>query len=165
MAGHHITICKKCKKVINQCRCDSKDKALIESICEECKNDEIVEVIKKGCFCNHCHGDTKSPQTECACTEECKTLTQLQDREKTASQLSASNINTPYEALVWLTCANLAEALCLYKKAFLYRNTGIKAYEKIWHLHDAQKWSEIFGFTELVEYYQKLIDIKGRRPK
>lgn len=164
MAGHHITICKECKKVISQCRCDSKDKLLIESICEECnkKEDEMVENIRKGCSCKHCHGNiADDADLGCTCTEGCKTLTKLQDWEETAMRYQSSNGNAAYEALVWLDCINIAERMHLKGKIFFYKNMVIEAYERIGY----HTWSEILGFNELTEYYQKLIDLKASRPK
>lgn len=38
--GHFIVRCRECKKVIEQCRCPSKDKAAYESMCSDCAGAE-----------------------------------------------------------------------------------------------------------------------------
>ena len=130
------------------------------------EDDEIIEKIKRECLCGYCHGSiTKNVGLGCTCTQKCKTLTSLLNKEKIALQYFTSNISTPYESLAWLACANLAREIELNEKVLHYRNMGIMAYEKIGYFHDAKKWSEIFGLTKLVEYYQKLIDLKASRPK
>lgn len=40
MSGHFIEKCKYCSKVISQCRCMDKNKAVILSICDDCKKKE-----------------------------------------------------------------------------------------------------------------------------
>lgn len=43
MSGHYIEKCKKCGKVISQCRCMSCDKTIIvKDLCNECINEKIV---------------------------------------------------------------------------------------------------------------------------
>ena len=172
MTEHYVKVCTRCGAIIAQCRCDSKDKLLVEDICEKCKKegvekeDEIIENIKKGCSCKYCHGSlSDGVGLGCACTQKCKTLTSLLNKEKIALKYFSSKISTPHEALAWLACANLAKEIELNEQVLHYGNMGIMAYEKIGYFHDAKKWSEIFGFTKLVEYYQKLIDLKASRPK
>lgn len=35
--SHYIIMCRKCKKVMGQCRCPSKDKTIHYETCEYCK--------------------------------------------------------------------------------------------------------------------------------
>ena len=35
--GHHTTRCKECDKVMETCRCMSKDKTIIYETCDACK--------------------------------------------------------------------------------------------------------------------------------
>lgn len=172
MSDCYKKVCTECGALIAQCRCDNGNPLLLKGICEVClgetieKENEIVERIKEGCKCGYCHGSiSDGVGLRCACTEECKALTRLRANEQTALGYFSSNVNTPYEALAWFACANLAKKIKLSRKALYYGNMGIGAYEKIGSLHDAKEWSEIFKFTELAEYYQKLIDLKTSRPK
>lgn len=169
MAEHYITICKRCKKVISQCPCDSKDKALIEVTCG-CKktemNDEVnvMKNIEKECLCSCCHSGAQI--IRCTCTKKCKTLANF----KTLANLRIialqyANTNISHEALAWLTCAELAEEIDLSRTAWICRKIAITVYEEIGCFHGAKNWSEIFGLTELVKYYQKLIDLRASRPK
>jgi len=47
--SHFISRCSLCRKVIAQCRCLSKDKKEIHSICQACKGGNMNE---KGKGCN-----------------------------------------------------------------------------------------------------------------
>ncbi len=38
--SHFIKLCKECGKIISQCRCPSKDKTKIYSVCEDCKREK-----------------------------------------------------------------------------------------------------------------------------
>ena len=40
---HYIVKCEKCDKVIEQCRCASKDKITTYEICRECEKKGVVE--------------------------------------------------------------------------------------------------------------------------
>lgn len=37
MSEHFKVMCKKCKIIIMQCRCPSKDKRIVKALCEKCK--------------------------------------------------------------------------------------------------------------------------------
>lgn len=39
--AHFKTLCKECGKVVNTCRCPSKDKEIKYSICQECLDDKV----------------------------------------------------------------------------------------------------------------------------
>lgn len=125
------------------------------------EEDEIIERIKKECLCSHCHAGRFSSLRECFCTPNCNTARLLEANEWAArSGLGSPSI---VDTLLW--CFNLAKRLNLQKKALNYRNLAIRTCEDEGLLHEAKTYSEIFGLTELAEYYQKLIDLKASRPK
>ena len=70
-----------------------------------------------------------------------------------------------HEPTAWFDCANRAKGLGLFETAIECQKRGVKAYEKVSDFHSAKKYSENFGFTELAEYYQKIIDLRASRPK
>ena len=45
--SHFVTLCRKCSRVINQCRCFSKDKETRWEICTRCR-DEATECLVHG---------------------------------------------------------------------------------------------------------------------
>lgn len=166
MSDYCENVCIKCGALSAECCYDHISSTFVCDVCMREEN-EIVERIKEGCECGYRHGSiSDGVGLGCTCTKECAALTRLLANEQAALRyFSSNNINTPYEALTWFACAKLAEEIELSRKALYYRNMGIEAYEKIGHLHDAKEWSEIFGLTDLAEYYQKLIELKASRPK
>jgi hypothetical protein len=45
--GHFIKLCKKCNVVSSTCRCMDKNKPIIYSVCEECKEKEIAKCLNQ----------------------------------------------------------------------------------------------------------------------
>ena len=110
----------------------------------------------------------KNLRAECVCTDKCKILDCLQEHKAVAEWFSHwdSFDTTSKEAAEWIACAHLAKELGLNNETVLeYQKRGIKAYHKIYDFHSAKKYSENFGFAELTEYYQKLIDLVTNRPE
>ena len=146
------------------------------------EDDEIMERIKKECSCRHCHEDIKKLRTECACTQKCKILDRLQ-MIRTVHQINQKDVewlkwrrSFPYEPSptyptnlnfgMWIVCAELAKELGLNSETILaYQKRGVEEYNEICDFPNAKKYSEIFGLTELAEYYQKIIDLRASRPK
>jgi len=135
------------------------------------EEDEIIENIKRECLCGYCHGSiTKNVGLGCACTEECRALDYLRVYVRDAEGATEDGMSTIRQMLYrgvqkWFHCANLAKEMRLSQKAIQYQKEGVWVCEKFNDFDSAKKYSENFGFTELVEYYQKLIDLKTSRPK